>query len=83
MKYAIVFKPRALKDLKTIPKRDVDRILNALEEMENGLNGDVKRLAKFTPEYRLRVGRFRVLFEIEDSAKIVVYRIAHRREAYR
>ncbi len=35
------------------------------------------------PEYRLRVGQFRVLFEVEDGIRIVVYRIVHRREAYR
>lgn len=36
----------------------------------------------FTPEYRLRVGDWRVLFEVERD-KIVIYRILHRREAYR
>jgi len=44
--------------------------------------GDVKRLTNFTPEYRLRVGDYRVLFEIEDGT-IIVYRVRHRREAYR
>jgi mRNA interferase RelE/StbE len=44
---------------------------------------DMKNLTNFTPEYRLRVGRFRVLFEIEDRIRIIVYRIVHRREAYR
>jgi mRNA interferase RelE/StbE len=35
------------------------------------------------PEYRLRVGDYRVLFEIENKLRIVVYRVRHRREAYR
>jgi mRNA interferase RelE/StbE len=47
------------------------------------MKGDIKRLTNFTPEYRLRVGDYRVLFEIEDSSRIVVYRVRHRREAYR
>ncbi|MFB2880390.1 type II toxin-antitoxin system RelE family toxin [Floridanema aerugineum] len=42
---------------------------------------DVKRLTNFTPEYRLRVGDYRVLFEIEDNI-ILVYRIKHRSDAY-
>ena len=50
--------------------------------MSDDLKGDVKRLTNFTPEYRLRVGDFRVLFEIEGEA-IIIYRIRHRREAYR
>jgi mRNA interferase RelE/StbE len=50
--------------------------------MEDNLKGDVKRLTNHTPEYRLRVGDYRVLFEIEGET-IVVYRVRHRREAYR
>jgi len=50
--------------------------------MSDHWRGDVKQLTNFTPEYRLRVGDYRVLFEIE-GAKIVVYRVRHRREAYR
>jgi mRNA interferase RelE/StbE len=50
--------------------------------MKIGLRGDVKRLTNFTPEYRLRVGNFRVLFEIEDK-EIVIYRIVHRKDAYK
>ena len=42
----------------------------------------MKRLTKITPEYRLRVGRYRVLFEIERD-RVVIYRIVHRKEAYR
>lgn len=46
------------------------------------LRGDVKHLTNFTPEYRMRVGAYRVLFEV-DGRTIIVYRIRHRREAYR
>ena len=54
-----------------------------VESLRAGLKGgDVKRLTNFSPEYRLRVGDYRALFEVEGSA-IVVYRIIHRREAYR
>jgi len=50
--------------------------------MTEDLTGDVKQLTNFTPEYRLRVGSYRVLFEIQDNT-IVVYGVRHRREAYR
>jgi len=39
-------------------------------------------LTNFTPEYRLRVGNYRVLFEIETDV-VMIYRIKHRREAYK
>ena len=70
------------KDLRAIPKRDGERIAKAIMALQTGLAGDVKRLTNFTPEYRLRVGDWRVLFEIEAD-KITIYRILHRREAYR
>ena len=83
MTYTIGLKPRASKDLRRIQKQDASRIVDALERLVDNLFGDVKRLTNFTPEYRLRVGQYRVLFEIENENAIVVYRIVHRREAYR
>jgi mRNA interferase RelE/StbE len=83
MRYEVELKPRARKDLRRISKGDAERIVDALEKMEDNLTGDVKRLTQFTPEYRLRVGDYRVLFEVEQSNRVVVYRVRHRREAYR
>jgi mRNA interferase RelE/StbE len=82
MKYDVRFKPRAVKDIEGLPSRIEGRVLARIEEMRDDLKGDVKRLTNFTPEYRLRVGDFRVLFEIEGET-IIIYRVRHRREAYR
>jgi mRNA interferase RelE/StbE len=49
--------------------------------LENNLAGDVKCLTNFTPEYRLRVGDYRVLFEIEGD-RVIISRIKHRSHAY-
>ena len=57
------------------------RILEKVELMQDDLQGDVKRLVNFTPEYRLRVGDYRILFEIEEE-DIVIYRVKHRSNAY-
>jgi mRNA interferase RelE/StbE len=73
---------RAEKDLRRIPVVDGKRIVEAMMALRSGWKGDVKRLTNFTPEYRLRVGDWRVLFEVKND-KIVIYRILHRREAYR
>ncbi len=82
MNYDLRFKPRSVKDLKKLPAELRRRIIEKVEEMTEDLAGDVKQLTNFTPEYRLRVGVYRVLFEIEGNT-IVVYRVRHRREAYR
>jgi len=83
MRYEVELKPRARKDLRKIAKSDSIRVVDALEKLEDNLTGDVKRLTNFTPEYRLRVGDYRVLFEIEQANRVVVYRVRHRGEAYR
>jgi mRNA interferase RelE/StbE len=83
MAYVVQLKPRASKDLRRIAKRDATRIADALEDLADGLEGDVKRLTNFSPEYRMRVGDYRILFEIEGAERILVYRIVHRRDAYR
>jgi mRNA-degrading endonuclease RelE of RelBE toxin-antitoxin system len=47
-------------------------------------HGDVKRLTGAQrPLLRLRVGEYRVLFQMEQEDQIDVLRILHRREAYR
>ena len=80
--YAVVLLPKAIKDLKKIPKADASRIAAQLQLLEGGLTGDVKKLTNYTPEYRLRIGNYRALFEAEEN-QIIVYRIKHRKEAYK
>lgn len=81
MKYDIEFKPRALKDLKALPAGEARRIIAKIEVLCDGLAGDVKKLTNFTPEYRLRVGNYRVLFEVAGRT-VTIYRVLHRKDAY-
>ncbi|MEN6405879.1 MAG: type II toxin-antitoxin system RelE/ParE family toxin [Thermoguttaceae bacterium] len=83
MRYEIELKPRARKDLRRLVRTDASQIVAALDQLKIDLHGDVKRLTNFTPEYRLRVGDYRALFEIEQPNRIVVYRIRHRKDVYR
>ena len=83
MNYTVELKPKAIKDLRHLQEQDASRIADALERLETDLTGNVKKLTNFTPEYRLRIGQFRVWFEIENETRIIVYRVVHRREAYR
>ena len=78
---SIDFKPRAIKDLRAFDAQDRARILSKIEGLQDNLAGDVKRLTNFTPEYRLRVGDYRVLFEVEPD-RVIIYRIKHRKDAY-
>jgi len=82
MRYKVQFKPRAIKDIESLTSKFQSRIIKKIEEMNDNLKGDVKQLTDSTPEFRLRVGDYRVLFEIEGET-IIVYRVRHRREVYR
>ena len=64
------------------PKEHGKRIVEKLKILESNLEGDIKKLTNYTPEYRLRVGDWRILFEVEEK-RVVVYRIRHRKEAYK
>lgn len=75
-------------DLKKLSKRDSDRIERAVERLAVSGQGNIERLRGFDPpEYRLRVGvwRVRYCYEQVDEEKegISVVRVLHRREAYR
>ena len=82
MLYSIEIKPTAIKDLNSLDRKEALRITEKIKALENDLSGNVKKLTNFTPEYRLRVGDYRVLFGIEGQ-NVIVYRIKHRKEAYR
>lgn len=82
MRYEIEIRKRAEKDLASIPKSDAQHITDAIFAMEDGLVGDIKKLTNFSPEYRLRIGNWRILFEVSTN-RIIIYRILHRKVAYR
>ncbi len=48
MKYQIGFKPRAIKDLKSINKDKARRIIEKIALLKENLQGDIKRLTSFT-----------------------------------
>ncbi|PZV27418.1 MAG: plasmid stabilization protein [Snowella sp.] len=81
MKYQVQFQSKAIKALEKIPTQERVKIVTKIEAMKNNLQGDVKKLTNFTPEYRLRVGKYRVLFEIEGEV-LTIYQVKHRRDAY-
>jgi mRNA interferase RelE/StbE len=60
-----------------------------VDEMLKGLRDEprpagVKKLAGSKLDWRVRIGDYRILYEIDDTEQLVtVWRIAHRREVYR
>ena len=82
MKYEVRITPKAEKDYRDIPNPIRTNIYRKMLSLEDDLQGDVKKLKNFDPPYRLRVGDYRVLFDVEGE-EIIIYRILHRKESYR
>lgn len=82
--YKIYFKKSALKELKTLPKKELQRILTKIEELKNEPRPASCRKLSGQEKYRIRQGNYRIIYSIEDHELIVwVVKVAHRREAYR
>jgi len=73
MRYSIEIRPVAVKDLRAIGTERSRQILERIRALEDDLAGDVKRLAHFDAGYRLRVGEYRVLFDVERD-RVMAYR---------
>lgn len=80
--YEIVFSKSAEADFHSLPEEIKDRIVGVLERISISPHRSVKRLAG-VDSYRLRVGKFRVILDInEKSERIEVLRIGHRETIY-
>ncbi len=79
----IVWSEEAKAELRAIDQLTAMRILRALADYRLTGEGDVSRLQAFhPPQYRLRVGSYRLRFR-RGVGRIVVIAVGHRREVYR
>jgi mRNA interferase RelE/StbE len=84
--YRIYFTNQAKRDIKKLEKADAKDILEKLEDLVEGKeNLDVTPLeGSSTPLYRLRVGNYRVIYEVwKHTITVAVIEIGHRKEVYR
>ena len=80
-RYQIEYGATALNDLDSLPERIRRQILRKVDRLELGLHGDIKRLRRADVAYRLRMGNYRVLFDVEGNV-IVIRRIGDRKQVY-
>lgn len=80
-KFEVQFQPQAWKDLDELPERDARRVYQRILLLADNLAGDVKKLRQHQPAYRLRVGDWRILFDVLKN-RVIVLRILNRRDAY-
>ncbi|WP_420427206.1 type II toxin-antitoxin system RelE family toxin [Algiphilus sp.] len=82
--YELVFRKSASKELRRVPKVDLQRILRRIEGLIGNLRpAEAEKLTGYDL-YRVRQGAYRIVYEVTDDKLIVtIVRIAHRRNVYR
>jgi len=83
--YRIVFTNSAAKEFRGLSKQLQQRIRLAIDGLQENPRPDgVKKLSGHNDLYRIRVGQYRVVYEIDDEVRVLtVTRVRHRRDVYR
>jgi mRNA interferase RelE/StbE len=82
--YKIFFKKSVEKDFKVIPKRDLKKILDRIETLAEEPRPPGCEKLTGQKRYRLRQGRYRILYSIQDDELTVwVVKVGPRKDIYR
>ncbi len=84
-RYRLLIKPSAVKDIEAIPlKRDRQRVVERISKLAEDPRPFGAEKISGQDKYRLRQGRYRILYAIEDQDLIVeVVKVGHRKDVYR
>jgi mRNA interferase RelE/StbE len=80
--YRLVIPHRFTKDMKRLDRQTQARVLEALEKLEQDPYQGTKVVAQETGQWRLRVGDWRIRYDIVGE-EVHLLRVRHRREVYR
>ncbi len=83
--YRVFLERAAERDLKQLSARLHNRVIAAIQALaRNPRPAGCRKLTGSDNDWRIRVGDYRVIYEISDAVRIVhVNRVGHRREVYR
>jgi mRNA interferase RelE/StbE len=84
--YRVLYARSAKHELDKLPREVAARIAETVVHLKDDPRpvGSIKLKGTSVGDYRLRVGDYRVVYDVEDEAKsVIVVRVQHRREVYR
>ena len=83
-KYRILIKPSASKELDSIPKTDLKRIVKRIQNLSEIPRPQGCEKLSGEDRYRVRQGPYRIVYSTDDkSHEVLVVKVGHRREVYR
>lgn len=83
--YSINFKPSVEKDLRPLSKTSISRVMERIERLKTEpFPRQAIRLSGTERFHRVRVGDYRVVYEVDTRAKeVTIHYVRHRRKVYR
>ena len=82
-RYELSFRKYVAKDFRPIPKKDVARILQRIDALQEDPRPPGSEKLSGKERYRVRQGAYRIIYEIVDERLIVtVVKVGHRRHVY-
>lgn len=81
----VEWKSSATRELQGIDIQVIPKIIKAVDMLiQNPFPPQSRKLSGVESSYRLRVGDYRVIYQVDASEKtIIIFRVRHRKEAYR
>jgi mRNA interferase RelE/StbE len=83
--YSIQWRSSTKKDLRRLAREEVVRVIEAVEKLaEEPFPHGSQKLAGAERTYRIRIGDYRVIYEVETETRTVeIERVRHRKDVYR
>ncbi|MEM8527175.1 MAG: type II toxin-antitoxin system RelE/ParE family toxin [Bacteroidota bacterium] len=85
MKYEVIIKKSAKKEIKQLPKHTISRVISKIKLLEEDAypTGSIKIVGSVNT-WRLRAGNYRIIYDVyEDRVVIEVIAVRHRKDAYK
>jgi mRNA interferase RelE/StbE len=84
LSYSLSILPRAVKELKRLPPDIRNRVLHSVQSLTGDPRPPQCRKLSGREGFRIRVGDYRVLYDVDDSDRsVIILHVAHRSNAYR
>jgi mRNA interferase RelE/StbE len=84
-RFRIQWRNSTRKDLRNLPRQEVPRIIAAASQLaEEPFPNGSQKLSASERTYRIRVGDYRIIYEVFSDSQIVeIQRVRHRKDVYR
>lgn len=84
MGYTVVIKRSAERDMDALPAKAHQKMSRKILSLENSPRPRGAHKLRAGGGYRIRVGDYRILYDVDDPArKVTVFAVGHRRDVYR